>query len=233
MTSPDSVGMESGVPMASLLAKWQGMEPSLPRKQPFGLRMRRATSWLDRASREQDDPDAVFIFCWIAFNAAYGDERIEQEWVLFDDYFRKVLALEGGHAINRALWERFRDPIKEFVANQYVYWRFWDHQKGEDGADDWAARLERDKQRVNDALTRQSSRQTVEMLRILFSRLYVLRNQLLHGGATWSSSVNRDQVRDGARIMYFLVPIFIDVMLANPDEDWGRPRFPVVYEDEA
>ena len=226
--------MESGVPMASLLAKWQGIEPSLPRKQPFGLRMRRATSWLDRASREQDDPDAVFIFCWIAFNAAYGDERDteQRERDRFHAYFTTILSLEGGHAINRALWDRFRNPIKEFVANHYVFRPFWDNKSGE-GADDWAARLERDKQWVNGALTRKNSRETARLLEILFSRLYVLRNQLLHGGATWSSSVNRDQIRDGARIMYFLVPIFIDVMLANPDEDWGRPRFPVVYEDEA
>ncbi len=58
----------------------------------------------------------------------------------------------------------------------------------------------------------------------------MLRNQLLHGGATWRSSVNRAQVGDGARIMYFLVPIFIDVMLDHPEEDWGAARFPVVNE---
>ncbi|MCY3601928.1 MAG: HEPN domain-containing protein [Chloroflexi bacterium] len=211
------------------------MEPSLPRRQPFGLRMRRATSWLERASREQGDPDAAFIFCWIAFNAAYGDERDteQRERDRFHAYFSTILKFQGAQAINRALWDRFRNPIKEFVANHYVYWRFWDHQKGEAGADNWAARLEKDKQWVNGALNRKDSRETARVLETLFSRLYVLRNQLLHGGATWRSSVNRDQVRDGARIMFFLVPIFIDVMLKNPDEDWGRPRFPVVYEDEA
>ena len=226
--------MDSGFPIPKLLDKWADVEPSLPRQQPFGLRMRRATSWIERASREQDDPDAVFIFCWIAFNAAYGDEQDteQRERDRFLAYFNKILNLEGGHAINRALWDRFRDPIKEFVANHYVFGPFWDNQRGE-GADDWAARLEDEKQWVNGALTRKYARETARMLETLFSRLYVLRNQLLHGGATWNSSVNRDQVRDGARIMYFLVPIFVDVMLANPDEDWGNPRFPVVYEDRA
>ena len=33
----------------------------------------------------------------------------------------------------------------------------------------------------------------------LFDRLVVVRNQIIKGGATWVSSVNHDQVRDGAR----------------------------------
>ena len=230
MSSPERDMLESGVPVPKLLEKWGRVEQSLPPKHPFGLRMRRATSWLTRAGDERDDLDAVFIFCWIAFNAAYGDEREEKEWVLFDEYFRRVLALEEGRAINRAVWQRFSAPIRGFVENKYVYWRFWDFQKEVAGADDWVDRLERDVKRLNGAIRKQSAHETAGILRILFSRLYVLRNQLLHGGATWRSSVNRAQVGDGARIMYFLVPIFIDVMLDNPDEDWGEPRFPVVYE---
>lgn len=69
---------------------------------------------------------------------------------------------------------------------------------------------------------------TVDVLAILFDRLYVLRNQLMHGGATWNGSVNRAQVRDGARIMAFLVPLFLKLMLDNPAEPWGAPRYPPV-----
>ena len=63
-------------------------------------------------------------------------------------------------------------------------------------------------------------------LSFVFDRLYVLRNQLVHGGATWNSAVNRDQVRDGASILGFLMPVFVDVMMDNPHEDWGRPFYP-------
>ena len=58
--------------------------------------------------------------------------------------------------------------------------------------------------------------------------LYVLRNQLVHGGSTWNSGVNRAQVRDGAEILAFLVPVFVDLMMDNSQEDWGRPFYPVV-----
>lgn len=71
-------------------------------------------------------------------------------------------------------------------------------------------------------------RETRTILSELFDRLYVLRNQIMHGGATWKGSVNRPQVRDGARIMAFLVPRFASLMMSNPRIDWGPPRFPVV-----
>ena len=45
------------------------------------------------------------------------------------------------------------------------------------------------------------------MLSIVLSRIYVLRNQLVHGGATWGSSVNREQLRDCTRFMAKLVPL--------------------------
>jgi hypothetical protein len=40
--------------------------------------------------------------------------------------------------------------------------------------------------------------------------------------------VNRDQVRDGAAILGFLMPVMVDLMLDNPEEDWGQPLYPVV-----
>ena len=69
---------------------------------------------------------------------------------------------------------------------------------------------------------------TARTLSFVFDRLYVLRNQLVHGGATWNSAVNRDQVRDGAAILGSLVPVFVDVMMDNPHGDWGRSFYHVV-----
>ena len=52
--------------------------------------------------------------------------------------------------------------------------------------------------------------------------------QLVHGGATWNSQVNRKQVRDGAELLLSLLPVFVDTMMSNPSEDWGAPYYPVV-----
>ena len=69
---------------------------------------------------------------------------------------------------------------------------------------------------------------TARLLRVVFDRLYVLRNQLVHGGATWNGKVNRQQVRDGAAVLAWMLPIFIDIMMDNPGHAWGKPYYPVV-----
>jgi hypothetical protein len=56
----------------------------------------------------------------------------------------------------------------------------------------------------------------------------VLRNHLVHGGSPWNSAVNRDQVRGGAAILGFLMPVFVDTMMDHPGEDWCKPFYPVV-----
>ncbi len=78
---------------------------------------------------------------------------------------------------------------------------------------------------INRALATQ---ETSLILTLIFDRLYVLRNQILHGGATWNSSVNRAQVRDGAAIMGFLIPLFVKVMMDHPNQPWGANYYPVM-----
>lgn len=72
--------------------------------------------------------------------------------------------------------------------------------------------------------------ETQAVLNILFDRLYVLRNQTMHGGSTWNSSVNRRQIEDGTSILGFLIPIFVDLMMNESDIKWQKPYYPVVSE---
>ncbi|GMQ54867.1 hypothetical protein YSKK_27300 [Halopseudomonas aestusnigri] len=66
------------------------------------------------------------------------------------------------------------------------------------------------------------------MLAVVFSRLYTLRNQLVHGGATWNGKINRDQLRDCVAILGQLVPLVIEIMLDNPNTLWGDACYPVI-----
>jgi hypothetical protein len=43
----------------------------------------------------------------------------------------------------------------------------------------------------------------------------------MHGGATWGSAVNGDQIRDCVNILGKLVPLVIEIMLDHPDTLWG------------
>lgn len=194
----------------------------------LSLRLRRSLSWLTRAvADDEEDPDSVFIFCWIAFNALYTedsfDPRETKEHQTLDEYFSKILRLDTDKAITRAIWRNFSDSIQSLLNNQYVFRHFWSHYNGVEGYQNWHHWLEDSRRKVNNDIAEGNIEVT---LRTMFDRLYVLRNQLIHGGATWRGSVNRRQVEDGAAIMAFLVPLFIELMMDNPEEDWGKPYYP-------
>ena len=192
------------------------------------LRVHRGLSWYGRACAEDDDADVRFILMWIAFNAAYASELdvdAGNDRDKFRLFFKTLVELDRDDRIYRLVWSRFSNEIRLLLSNPYVFAPFWAHQNGLMGYADWEERLARAKHAVGKAI---ASHDTPTILSILFDRLYVLRNQLVHGGATWCSKVNRDQVRDGAAILAHLVPIFIDIMMDNPQHPWGMPFYPVV-----
>ena len=200
------------------------------------LRLRRSISWLGRAERElfehrPPDPDAAFVFYWIAFNATYAEDNAHPDGTTerekFNAYFGNVVKLDDQGLMYNAIWDRFSDEVRSFMDNRFVYEPFWKHYNGIDGHADWKDRFEREKRRFHRAVGRMD---TVAVLRATFDRMYVLRNQIVHGGATHRGSVNRRQVQDGARIMAFLSPLFVDLMMDNPDLEWGKPYYPVVPE---
>lgn len=195
----------------------------------LGLRIHRALSWLKRAEVDADDHDAAFIFYWIAFNAAYAEDpqgiSCTNERSTFGSYFAKIIALDCEHAIYDAIWDRFSAPIRLILDNKYTFQPFWHHHNRIAGYENWEEAFVRAKAGINRAMR---ERDTTLILSTLFDRLYVLRNQLIHGGATWNGRVNRAQVRDGAAIMAFLVPLFIELMMDNPEMAWGPPYYPVV-----
>ena len=73
-----------------------------------------------------------------------------------------------------------------------------------------------------------ANQQVPELLGAVLDRLYTVRNQLIHGGATYQSKVNRSQVKDASEILSFLVPLMIDIMIKNINEDWGTINYPVI-----
>lgn len=196
--------------------------------ESLGLRVHRSLSWLGRAEAETTDPDIRFILLWIGFNAAYAadiDREFESERSVFQNFFDTLVRLDEEDKIYKAVWQRFPQEIRLLLSNRHIFPAFWKHQNGVLGYDDWAERMSASQRTINGAIARKD---TAKILSVLFDRLYVLRNQLIHGGATWNSSVNRSQVKDGAAVLDVLLPIFIDILMNNPNNDWGTPYYPVV-----
>lgn len=197
--------------------------------EPLKLRMHRALSWLGRAEAEIEDDDAKFIFLWIAFNSAYANEirdrRGFSERRLLLHFLHRLIDSDGEQMLYQAIWEHFPKSIRLLITNRYVFQPFWDYQNGRVAEEVWIERFGRSRNSANLALGRMN---TKKVIAIVFDRLYVLRNQIVHGGSTWNSGANRDQVRDGANILGFVVPIIVQLMMEHPEQGWGDACYPVV-----
>jgi len=192
----------------------------------------RALSWLDRAEQlaAQDDADGQFVFLWIAFNAAYASEIDERyrlsEQQTFRSFIGKLVDLHAARGrIEALVWQEFPKSIRVLLDNRFVFQEFWAFQGGALAEEDWKQSFANANRAAHLAL---GKRDTPAVLSIVLSRIYTLRNQLIHGGATWGSSVNRDQVRDCVNLMAQLVPLIIEIMMDHPAALWGQACYPVV-----
>ena len=213
-----------------------------------------AQSWLERSKAAAADREKVgndgekaatfdceqFIFLWISFNAAYCRELIDdrnedppKEFERYNDFLAKILERDSRQIIKTILLETYSDPVRNLLENQYVFGPFWDWVRGSGKDLSWEGSFHNRKKRAFSASVGRGDIHTV--LREVFSRLYVLRNQLFHGGATFATGWGRSQVRDGSRIMASLIPEILKIMQTdieqNPDADtWGAVAFPRVNE---
>ncbi len=195
----------------------------------FSIRIHRSLSWISRAEKDNEDLDAKFIFYWISFNSAYSELKTSNlfnpEKRVYEEFFKKILKHDQSDIIYNAIWKKFSGPIRNLLNNQFIFGPFWNFQNGHEGFDDWEVKFTESKSFVLKALKHKN---TLIILEILFDRLYTLRNQLLHGGATWNGKINRSQVTDGQLVISFLIPNFLKIMMDNQNENWGKLSFPVL-----
>ena len=198
---------------------------SLP--ENISLRIHRALSWL-QCSEQQDNDDAKFIFLWIAFNSAYAheieDRKQFRERKVLVNFLKLLHEVDSDKMLYGIVWDEFPKSIRLLLSNKFVFQRFWDHQNMKISENEWLSSFERSRISAQRALGKMD---TVKVLAILFDRLYTLRNQLIHGGATWNSAVNRNQIKDGVSILSILVPVIISIMLNKNPMIIGKACYPV------
>ena len=212
---------------STLKTKHREVRESHPKQ--LSVRIHRSLSWLNRAEQcTEEDPDSQFIFLWISFNAAYACETgnsyrpIEHE--MYNSFVEKLYKLDKDKKLDKLVWDDFSHKIRVLLKNHHVFQPFWDHLGGSITETMWREKFSNANNAANKAI---GSGDTAKVISIVLARLYTLRNQLIHGGATWNSGVNRSQINDSNYILAQLVPIFIEIMMNNPDELWGQPCYPV------
>jgi len=172
-------------------------------RTPITIRCHGAASWIAKAStaakRDPDDLDAQFIFYWIAFNALYGqpkylDDRVK-EWKDIEEFLRTAIRL-GKSEIGEQLRD-IKHQAQAIIEDPFLIrdsWKQWHQKKILDKAG-------REKTRTPHWTSETS-------LHDLFSRLYVLHNQLFHGCSTDGGSKNRESLEPAVAVLGQLIPLF-------------------------
>ena len=217
--------------------------------QAHSTRLHRSLSWLKAAAEqmESDNYDQAFINLWISFSACFYMEG-EAPIVPF---IEKLIALDNEHQIYNCLWNEYSVSVKALIKNPYVFEDFWQAQRAQRADEATAKGTDEDKDKDKDielesklseawrasfdrssveALNYLSRKKVAPLFSIVLDRLYVLRNQVLQGGATYQSRVNREQVTDGVNLLASIMPIIIGIMLASADQDWGEIAYPVISQ---
>ena len=191
------------------------------------IRLHRAISWMKCAEEQEDNIDLQFLSLWISYNSCYSiDDNLDttfKERTQVNDFIYKLVNLDYEKRLYNLLWHKFSGPVRLLIANEYLFKPFWQYQRG--NKVNWKQLHQKS---IDDSKKFLSEQKTEELLKIVLDRLYVLRNQLMHGGATYKSKINRLQMIDACNMLKLIVPVVIDIMIEHHEEDWGKIYYPVI-----
>lgn len=204
--------------------------------EDFRLRIHRSLSWIKKArlfaQETPADLDMTFINLWIGFNAAYAknlNTNISADKISFQEFLQLICSLDSEQKLYKLVWSSFSKSIRLLLDNRFVFQPFWDYHNGLITEEEWTSSFAKAKQKAHQALAAQD---TGALLMVLFDRLYTLRNQIMHGGATYASSANRDQLNDACYFLASCTIIILEIMMRNPSEQhWGKPFYPYLKEN--
>lgn len=182
--------------------------------------------------KAETDWDFAFVAQWIAFNAAYArDWETAQhgpERQNLRQFLCTVCRLDKQRTLYRLVWEEFSDSIRLLLDNRYVFQPFWDFHNGIISEQEWLDSFDHARRKAQRSLAEQD---TETVLATVFDRLYTLRNQIVHGGATCRSSANRSQLRNSYAFLSSCIPAILNIMMQHPDlADWGKPFYPFIRD---
>ncbi|MCA9251030.1 MAG: HEPN domain-containing protein [Phycisphaerae bacterium] len=188
----------------------------------FSIRVWRGLSWLERAENaESDDLEGRFISGWIAFNALYGrlDEK-QRPWgdrEAMGTFLAQVWRLDHHRHIGKLLQKR-QLRILRIIEDKYLCNRFW--VSG-------GSPTKQIKRELRDSLAWIGTPKASNVLHLLFERLYVMRNQVMHGASTKGSKLNRRAMRECGTLLLEMIQSLLEVMIEHGvGEDWGNVCFP-------
>lgn len=198
----------------------------------LSIRVHRACSWLRRAqevarSEGADGNDDQLVLLWISFNALYGQWDEAENHPVRDiesvrRFLRRILELDRDDLYGRLL-QRERALAERLFDNVYLdhyFWRGLDAGEGDD--ETWRDMPARGRRYLDDGRAERA------LDRLLLYRVYTLRCQLVHGGATHGGRLNRGSVADCGRLLHQVLDITLRIIIER-FEDLGDDLGPICY----
>ncbi|MDG2030855.1 MAG: HEPN domain-containing protein [Phycisphaerales bacterium] len=198
----------------------------------LSIRMHRACSWLKRAQDVAridgtSSIDDQLVLLWISFNALYGQWDEQENHPVRDiesvrRFLTRILELDRDDLLgkllqqDRALAERLFDN----VYLDHYFWRGLDSGEGDD--ETWRDMPAKGRRYLDDGRAERA------LDRLLLYRVYTMRCQLVHGGATHGGRLNRHSVADCGRLLHRVLDITLRILIERV-EDIGDSIGPICY----
>ncbi|WP_410685830.1 hypothetical protein [Avibacterium paragallinarum] len=173
-----------------------------------------------------------YLICHVSLFLHFGKMGsflfIFQKEGYLNEFLLRICGLDENKVIYDLVWKNFSQSIRLLADNKFIFQPFWDYHNGKISETEYLNAEIKEREKLFSALENQN---IDRILDVLFRRLYTLRNQIIHGGATFNSSVNREQLKTGCNILSLFLPVMLEIMMKNHNEmDWGKPFYPVVKD---
>ena len=218
----------------------------LTHQQSNMIRIQRALSWLVRDMELQlSDPDVSFILHWIAFESIYGTDQVMRKRKgstvvvsTVNEIMEFLVKLEQLDTDRQRLSEAILRVWKDVIAlfkNPFINPMSWtNYYKGTTKA---GPKHNPFKYQKITLLSKDKLADPIQLnmfLKNMFQRLYLLRNQLFHGNATYKGNeyhARSEQIHSGAKVLQALIPMLLLIMidsmeLDNEQDHWGLIPYP-------
>jgi hypothetical protein len=204
----------------------------MSKKQDLHDRLSRAHSWIEAAGKlPLEQKHAAFVFLFIAFNALYGQRRYEG--TEFDarkdrqEFLRRIRIMQDydnrfGQGIVLKTLKACRKPGVALIRDTFLRDTYWSKKEA-------AKELQKVFDRLAATVEAKLERgHHEEFLKLVLQRLTVLRNQIMHGCATYGpKSKGITSLEDGLVLLKELVLAFHTLMTKYGSRvDWPAIPYP-------
>lgn len=192
--------------------------------QNWQIRVHRSLSWLKRAGQfDAQQPEAKFLFLWIALNSLYSRWNAEKNAPDIDSHARRnflndVCAADKEAVL--AMLRKSRNLAKKLLSDPFladVFWRDPTHPKAKGWATEDSNFIDRNLN-AGDAS---------RVLGQVVDRMFVLRGQIVHGASTGGSKLNRKGLNHSVLMLEMIVPLIQQIVIETRcDDDWPALCYP-------